>query len=203
MADSKISVLAALTGANVDPAADVMEIVDTSVTTSKKILVQELFNALTTLTADAAPDNTADYMLTFDTSTATAKKVLLNLVGASTKVGTFTRAQDGGSAGVSYTGIGFQPRAVIFIMAINGQVGRMSIGFDAGNLAVCVSDNYNSTANTWGAVASGVSIRSVDSPTDIQSGSIASLDADGFTITWIKTNTPSALTMTVHYIAIR
>lgn len=50
MADTKISALTALTGANVDPAADVLPIVDTSVTTNKKILVGELlkttFNAL-------------------------------------------------------------------------------------------------------------------------------------------------------------
>ena len=42
MADTKVSGLTALTGANVDTAADVLNIVDTSVTTSKKILVDEL-----------------------------------------------------------------------------------------------------------------------------------------------------------------
>ena len=39
MADSKISALTALTGANVDTAADVLAIVDTGVTTSQKILL--------------------------------------------------------------------------------------------------------------------------------------------------------------------
>ena len=42
MADSKVSALTALTGANVDVDADVLNIVDTSVTTSKKILVKQL-----------------------------------------------------------------------------------------------------------------------------------------------------------------
>lgn len=42
MADAKISALTSLTGANVDTAADVLPIVDTSVTTTKKILVDEL-----------------------------------------------------------------------------------------------------------------------------------------------------------------
>lgn len=42
MADTKISALTALTGANVDTAADVLPIVDTSVTTTKKILIDEL-----------------------------------------------------------------------------------------------------------------------------------------------------------------
>ena len=51
MADTKISALTALTGANVDAAADYLAIVDTSVTTTKKILVSELFKGQTTTTA--------------------------------------------------------------------------------------------------------------------------------------------------------
>src|SRR3972149_2730731 len=46
MADSKISALTALTGANVDTAADVLAIVDTGVSTTKKILINELSIAL-------------------------------------------------------------------------------------------------------------------------------------------------------------
>jgi hypothetical protein len=46
MADTKISGLTALTGANVDTAADVIPIVDTGVTTTKKITVDELGLAL-------------------------------------------------------------------------------------------------------------------------------------------------------------
>src|SRR3990167_4468888 len=51
MSDTKISALTALTGANVDAAADYLSIVDTSVTTTKKILVSELFKGQTTTTA--------------------------------------------------------------------------------------------------------------------------------------------------------
>ena len=46
MADTKISALTALTGADVDTAADVLAIVDTGVTTTKKILIDELRIAL-------------------------------------------------------------------------------------------------------------------------------------------------------------
>ena len=42
MADTKTSALTALTGANVDPTVDILPIVDTSVTTMKKIAVSEL-----------------------------------------------------------------------------------------------------------------------------------------------------------------
>lgn len=46
MADTKISALTALAGSSVDTAADVLAIVDTSVTTTKKIVVDELRVAL-------------------------------------------------------------------------------------------------------------------------------------------------------------
>lgn len=51
MADTKISALTALAGSAVDTAADVLPIVDTSVTTTKKILVDELRKALLSQTA--------------------------------------------------------------------------------------------------------------------------------------------------------
>jgi hypothetical protein len=68
VADTKISALTALTGANVDTAADVFPIVDTSVTTTKKILVDELRIALLSNTritnsigGDVALNNTGSF----------------------------------------------------------------------------------------------------------------------------------------------
>lgn len=52
MADAKISALAALAGTDVDTAADVLPIVDTSVTTTKKILIDELAIALRSTQAE-------------------------------------------------------------------------------------------------------------------------------------------------------
>lgn len=78
MADTKISALSSLTGANLDPAADVFPVVDTSVTTTKKITGQELFNALSTLTAilGAGVDLAADSFPIYDNSATTEKKIL-------------------------------------------------------------------------------------------------------------------------------
>ena len=53
MADTKISNLTALLGANVQTSTDVIPIVQTSTTTTKKILVSELFNASFTQTFTA------------------------------------------------------------------------------------------------------------------------------------------------------
>ena len=53
MSDTKISALSALLGADVDKAADYFPIVDTSVTTTKKILISELFATNPTFSAGA------------------------------------------------------------------------------------------------------------------------------------------------------
>lgn len=52
MADSKISALTELTGANVEIAADVLPIVDDSVTTTKKVKVNNLLGAAYTASGD-------------------------------------------------------------------------------------------------------------------------------------------------------
>lgn len=64
MADTKISALNALTGANVDPAADVLAIVDTGAGETKKILVNQLSSGLITLAADQATTSGTEFDFT-------------------------------------------------------------------------------------------------------------------------------------------
>lgn len=97
MADTKISALTALTGANVDAAADVFAIVDTDVTTTKKIVVNEAKIALgmtsSSFTASltgctTVPTVTATYSVTngvvtvfYPPVTATSNTTALTLTG--------------------------------------------------------------------------------------------------------------------------
>ena len=60
MANTKISALTALTGANVDMTADVFALVDTSVTTTKKILGDQLALAIETKGSDVASASSPD-----------------------------------------------------------------------------------------------------------------------------------------------
>lgn len=101
MADSKISALSALTGANVEQLADVLPIVDTSVTTTKKILVSELSQAMLVLgTAQATTSGTEkDFPIP-----AWAKKVTLQLVGVSTNGTSSLIVQLGDSGGIEING---------------------------------------------------------------------------------------------------
>jgi hypothetical protein len=92
VADTKLSALTALTGANFDPAADLVYVDDVSVTTSKKMTGQELFNALSTLSTitGAGIQISADSIPVYDNSATTEKRILveelLNTVGSLTAI---------------------------------------------------------------------------------------------------------------------
>jgi hypothetical protein len=115
-------------------------------------------------------------------------------------VGAFTRDQSTASGTQSVTGIGFQPKAIIFLAAQNAVAGEMSFGFgDASNDKV-VADNNNATAATW--VLDNAVIQVKESGADTNTGTLDSLDADGFTIAWVKTSTPTGTT-TIQFLAIK
>lgn len=83
MADTKISGLTALTGANVELAADVLPIVDTSVTTTKKITAAELALAIArvTLGTPVAPSGTTN--ATFSSLPTGIRRITVNFTGIS------------------------------------------------------------------------------------------------------------------------
>lgn len=103
MADTKISALTALTGANVDPAADVLPIVDTSASTTKKIVVNELRNALGPVlaTEQASTSGTA---IDFTSIPSWVKSITVMLVGVSTNGTDDLLIQIGDSGGVETSG---------------------------------------------------------------------------------------------------
>lgn len=102
MADVKISALTALTGANVEQAADVIPIVDTSVTTTKKILVSELAKAMLVLGTEQA--STSGTSIDFTAIPAWAKKITVQLVGVSTDGSSNLLIQIGDSGGLETSG---------------------------------------------------------------------------------------------------
>jgi hypothetical protein len=162
MANSKISDLTALTGANADIAADVLPIVDTSVTTTKKILLNEL-------------------------------AIAMNLY----KVGSFTRDLSVASGNVAYTGVGFKPKAIIFLGVISSSL-VWNIGVDDGTTHSGISENTTPVVQPSGSD----SIVIQDASSNGQTGHILTFDADGFTIAWVKTGA-AAVTGSFYYLALR
>lgn len=162
MADTKISALTALTGANVDPAADVLPIVDTSTTTTKKILIDELVIGLLA-------------------STTSRMKAV-----------TFTRDVTTASGTQAVTGVGFSPKQIIFLVAnAAGSDSRASWGFDDGTLSYCIFANAGGTIGAYRANASfSIYLNTSEGATDY-TGEVTVLGADGFTVTWTKTGSPT------------
>jgi len=120
--------------------------------------------------------------------------------GASVKVGTFTRDTATASGNQAITGVGFTPKALLFVggQSTSAEIGwGLSDGTNEANLY----DRYNITsANNYGVVNSRA-MTFVEDGTKDYSGTIASLDADGFTITWTRASTPTG-TLLIMYLAI-
>lgn len=119
------------------------------------------------------------------------------------KVGTFTRDMTAGSGDVAYTGIGFTPKAIIFMAGKDtpsGITNFISIG-DGTSRNVLASFNYSAAGVAQ--LETTLDLYLVESGTQIQSAVIKTMDADGFTLTWSKGGTPSAGTVKISYIALR
>ena len=126
-----------------------------------------------------------------------------NIVGALYPrffVGSFTRDTTVASGTQAVTGVGFQPKAVIFIAVVSGTA-RASIGVDIRTAQGGISDDHNTIADTWN-VLSAYSIFLESGGGANYGGEISTLGADGFTVTWTKTGNPTG-TATITYLALR
>ncbi|SNR95365.1 hypothetical protein SAMN05446037_100259 [Anaerovirgula multivorans] len=119
-------------------------------------------------------------------------------------VGSFTRDSSFASGTQQITGLGFNPKAVIFLSTINSSAGYASWGIDMGNLRASIFDIHNSTSNSYFSNSS-YSIDLVQSGgTGTYNGRINTLDNDGFTISWIKGDTYTGTgIIRIYYLAFR
>mgnify|MGYP003658422529 FL=1 len=122
--------------------------------------------------------------------------------GAQVYTGTFTRGQATASGNVTYSGVGFQPKALIFHLYVgNGGYDQACFGFDDGTRAYAVSPlDYNS-ANAWYGDGTN-SIWPPESASARQIGSVSSFNSDGFVFAWTKAGSPAATSLIVFYTAI-
>ncbi len=110
-----------------------------------------------------------------------------------------TRDMTAASGDVAYTGYGFQPTSLI-IMAGGSIEEGPSWGFGDVNLSEKMFFkhlDYTFVSNTSAIVGLWQSYTSVG-----QTAVLKSLDADGFTLTWTKTGTPSTSTATLIVLAL-
>jgi hypothetical protein len=114
-------------------------------------------------------------------------------------VGSFTRDMTAATGSQAITGCGMTPKAVFFFGCVASSVGTMSIGVYDGTTNACILDNHNLVADTWAPSTPAIFLRQGSS--NDQYASVASLDSDGFTLSWTKSGTPVG-EATIKYLAL-
>lgn len=103
MADTKISALTALAAADVDTAADVLPIVDTGATATKKITVDNLRTAIGPK-ADAVQATTSGTAIDFTSIPSWVKRITIGFAAISTSGSSNPMVQIGDSGGIETSG---------------------------------------------------------------------------------------------------
>jgi hypothetical protein len=108
---------------------------------------------------------------------------------------TFTRARDAAGGNVDYHGIPFQPRCLIAWQTTTtgiGSTGQVTdVGTDLGVVFISGA-NYMRT----NLIQNSTNVDNTE-----QVAKLAAYLADGFTLTWTKTGSPSAATMNITVLA--
>lgn len=103
---------------------------------------------------------------------------------------------------VATTGVGFKPKALIVIATIHAAQNCFSVGFATDTSEACVA-LMNRTTPVWTANANVfLYIDRGSSSGTAANAVVASIDADGFTLTWSKEGTPVE-TITFYVLPIR
>lgn len=128
-------------------------------------------------------------------------KITVNEIDNSVKSKLIYATRDGTAAGgtVSYTGVGFKPTSIIALMSVDGTLYRSEGFSDPNRTPGCT---YQSAANVSYENNSQIITYSNQSGW-AQSANVASYDADGFTLTWVKIGAVPAGTMKIKFMCYR
>ena len=128
---------------------------------------------------------------------------LLTNISGNFKIGSFTRDMTIGIANVSYTGVGFKPKAIIFFggLATNASNIRFYNGFDDGITHGCLYNDNGSNADKIDVTYS-INLMEV-SGAKMQRAAVYSFDTDGFTLNWQPFGSCSSNTATIYYMAFK
>jgi hypothetical protein len=112
----------------------------------------------------------------------------------------FTRDTATASGFQGVTGVGFRPKFVKFF-GTQGGTSKACWGADDGSRPRVVADNHGDTADTYAELDTD-SLYFVQTSTAQYFGHIDSFDADGFTIDWTRSGTPTG-TVNIKFVAFR
>lgn len=107
--------------------------------------------------------------------------------GLSSKVITGDRDMTAASGDVAYTGVGFVPTSIIAISAVSGGItANISVGDSAKTVSGIYTIGSDNTKNRFAGL-----VTLATSGGNQQIATIKTYDADGFTLTWAKTGSPT------------
>ena len=105
---------------------------------------------------------------------------------------TFTRDMTAASGDVAYTGVGFQPRQVVFFASVASNAAG-SWGVDDGTNVECIFQYSDGSMDSSSALSPNKSIYFDNGAgSDYTSAKISAIGSDGFTLTWTLHNSLSA-----------
>lgn len=113
-------------------------------------------------------------------------------------IGTFSRDTTLASGTQSVTGVGFRPYFLYFLGA-EGGTREVTWGFENGTTRQGIAAEGGAAGTTF-APQAGRSARFDEGGSNIYDITSATMDIDGFTVTWDKTGSPTG-TVTVQYMA--
>lgn len=114
------------------------------------------------------------------------------------KIISATRDMTSATGDVAYTGVGFKPAGIVALAAINS---TMQFAYGIADAGLTTGNSYNASASTNVGV-DGSFLTLWGSASGAQTGTLKSLDSDGFTMTWTKYLTPTG-TVAIRFLCFR
>jgi len=159
--------------------------------------------------AEAAAGTEADHYMSpsLTTIAISTSTLVAKYSDARFKVGTFTRDMTAASGDVAYTGVGFVPNMLFFFAGKTGTAGAIIQYFGAvqnpnvGGVTLNRTPADAAGPYIWSTITNCIGL--IESGGASQTAVMKTYAADGFTLTWTKTGSPSANTLTMGYVAFR
>lgn len=169
-------------------------VAESGATAAASILSGASLTAATVAAADKVLIQDADDS---DNLRTVAASSIAALASTSFKAGSFSRDISTASGSQAITGVGFQPATLIVFGGVGGQENYQSNGFaSSASAEFC---KYHLASGGWND-SSNIAHLSAGAGVTEAVGSLSSFDADGFTISWTKTGSPTG-TATMLYLA--
>lgn len=165
---------------------------------TNNVMAKSLKSATTTVDVSAATAPSSGQVLTATGTTTATWQTPAS--GLSSKIIAATRDMTAATGNVSYTGAGFVPTAIIAYHGVNVTRGfGVSIADSAKTVSSLATDN-----TAWNTrVGTNLFLLTYNpSASDFQYATIVSYDADGFTLAWTKSGSPTG-TMSIFFLCFR